>query len=107
MKRGGHMQYRGSHVRPLSDLRNSFADITRTIEETRQPVIFTEHGHGKLVCMSYEDYEKKVYQYEIFEKLQEAEREAASNPQRLTDADVFDKLIYEIEAMHSLVGNEV
>lgn len=93
------MNYRGSHIRPLSDLRNNFADITRTIKETSQPVILTKHGWGKLVCMSYEDYEKQIFKREIFDKLQEAEREAASDVTRLTEAEVFDKLIYELEAM--------
>ena len=93
------MNYEGSHIRPISDLRNNFADITRTIEKTRQPVILTKHGRGKLVCMSYEEYEKRVFQREIFDKLREAEREAASNIKRLTDAEVFDGLILELEAM--------
>ena len=93
------MNHQGSHIRPLSDLRNNFADITRTVEDTRQPVILTKHGRGKLVCMSYEDYEKRVFQREIFDKLREAEREAASGIRRLTDAEVFDGLIRELEAM--------
>ena len=93
------MSYKSSHIRPLSDLRNNFADITRTVEETRQPVILTKHGRGKLVCMSYEDYEKRAFQMEIFDKLREAERESASGIRRLTDAEVFDGLILELEAM--------
>jgi prevent-host-death family protein len=93
------MSYQGSHIRPLSDLRNNFADITRTVEESRQPVILTKHGRGKLVCISYEDYEKRVFQREIFDKLREAEREAAGGVRRLTEAEVFDGLIRELEAM--------
>jgi prevent-host-death family protein len=93
------MNYSSSHIRPLSDLRNNFADITRTVEETRQPVILTKHGRGKLVCMNYEDYEKRIFQREIFDKLREAEREAASGVKRLTEAEVFDALTQELEAM--------
>ena len=93
------MNYNGIQIRPLSELRNNFADITRTIEETQQPVILTKHGRGKLVCMSYEDYEKRAFQREIFDKLREAEHETASGTKKLTDAEVFDKLINELEAM--------
>jgi len=93
------MNYEGSHIRPLSDLRNNFADITRTVEETRQPVILTKHGRGKLVCMSYKDYEKRIFQNEVFDKLKEAELEAASGVSRLADAEVFNELIRELEAM--------
>jgi len=101
------MNYTGSHIRPLSDLRNNFTDITRTVEETKQPVILTKHGRGKLVCMSYDDYEKRVFQREIFDKLREAEREAASDIKRLTDAEVFNNLILELETMPGGVQNEV
>ena len=101
------MNYERSHIRPLSDLRNNFADITRTVEETRQPVILTKHGRGKLVCMSYEDYEKRIFQQEIFDKLREAEREAASGAKRLTDAEVFEGLIRELEAMPGGDAGEV
>jgi len=101
------MDYQGSHIRPLSDLRNNFADITRTVEETRQPVVLTKHGRGKLVCMSYEDYEKRAYQREIFDKLREAEREAESGVSRLTDSEVFDGLIRELEAMPGGASDEV
>jgi len=88
-----------SHILPLSDLRNNFANITRTVEETQKPVILTKHGRGKLVCMSYEAYEKRAFQREIFDKLREAEREAKSGVKRLTDSEVFDSLIRELEAM--------
>ena len=101
------MGYEGSHIRPLSDLRNNFADITRTVEESRQPVILTKHGRGKLVCMSYEDYEKRIFQREIFDKLRESEREAASSANRLTDSDVFDSLIRDLEAMQGGDSSEV
>jgi prevent-host-death family protein len=101
------MNYKGNHIRPLSDLRNNFADITRTVEETRQPVILTKHGRGKLVCMSYEDYEERTFRKEIFDKLREAEREAASGVKRLTDSDVFDDLIRELESMQGGVTNEI
>ena len=101
------MNYNGSHIRPLSDLRNNFADITRTVEETRKPVILTKHGRGKLVCMSYEDYEKWAFQREIFDMLREAEYEAVSGVRRLTEAEVFDNLIRELEAMPNGVSDEI
>jgi prevent-host-death family protein len=107
LQEGCYMNYVGSHIRPLSDLRNNFADITRTVEETRQPVILTKHGRGKLVCMSYEDYEKQLFKREIFDKLQEAEREAASGAKRLTVSEAFDSLILELEAMPGGSSGEI
>ena len=46
-----------SQIRPVSDLRNSFADISRTVHETREPVILTKNGYGDMVVMSYEEYQ--------------------------------------------------
>ena len=31
-------------IRPVSDLRNNFADISRTVHETRESVILTKNG---------------------------------------------------------------
>ena len=42
-----------SQIRPVSDLRNNFADITRTVHETRESVILTKNGYGDMVVMSY------------------------------------------------------
>jgi hypothetical protein len=53
----------------------------------------------RTLIMSYEDYEKRAFQREIFDKLREAEREAASGVRRLTEAEVFDDLLQELEAM--------
>ena len=33
-------------IRPVSDLRNNFADISRTVHETAQPVFLTRNGYG-------------------------------------------------------------
>ena len=33
-------------IRPVSDLRNNFADISRTVHETQQPVFLTKNGFG-------------------------------------------------------------
>ena len=101
------MDYQGTHIRPLSDLRSNFADITRTIEESKQPVILTKHGRGKIVCISYDDYENRIFKREIFDKLREAERESARGSKRLTENEVFDSLIRELEAMPVGESNEI
>ena len=32
-------------IRPVSDLRNNFADISKTVHETAQPVFLTKNGY--------------------------------------------------------------
>ena len=60
-------------IRPVSDLRNNFADISRTVHETAQPVFLTKNGYGDMVVMSMEAYEKMQFESDVYAKLVEAE----------------------------------
>ena len=40
------------NIRPVSDLRNNFADISKTVHETAQPVFLTKNGYGDMVVLS-------------------------------------------------------
>ena len=40
-------------IRPVSDLRNNFADISKTVHETSQPVFLTKNGYGWYGCYEY------------------------------------------------------
>ena len=76
-------------IRPVSDLRNNFADISRTVHETAQPVFLTRNGYGDMVVMSMEAYENLQFESEVYFKLQEAEREAELTEQRYSSKDVL------------------
>ena len=72
-------------IRPVSDLRNNFADISKTVHETKQPVFLTKNGFGDMVVMSMEAYEDLRFESEIYSKLKAAEYEAelpAPKPKR-------------------------
>lgn len=79
-------------IRPVSDLRNNFAEISRTVHETREPIILTKNGYGDMVVMSYDSYEKVQYEAEVALKLREAEVEAATTKERFTHAEVMTGL---------------
>ena len=76
-------------IRPVSDLRNNFADISKTVHETAQPVFLTKNGYGDLVVLSMEAYERLQLDSEIYTKLLEAEREAETTDQRYSSKDVL------------------
>lgn len=76
-------------IRPVSDLRNNFADISKTVHETAQPVFLTKNGYGDMVVMSMEAFESLQFESEIYLKLQEAEREAELKDQRYSSKDVL------------------
>ncbi len=79
-------------IRPISDLRNHFADISKTVHETSQPVFLTKNGYGDMVVMSMDAFEKLQFESEVFFKLQEAEREAELTDQRYSSKDVLKAL---------------
>jgi len=79
-------------IRPVSDLRNNFADISRIVHETAEPVFLTKNGYGDMVVMSIEAYERKLFAGEIYFSLKEAELEAKSTDVRYSHEEVFSGL---------------
>ena len=84
-------------IRPVSDLRNHFADISKTVHETAQPVFLTKNGYGDMVVLSMEAYENLQLESEIYTKLQAAEREAELTETRYSSKDVLNAVRSEVE----------
>ena len=78
-------------IRPISDLRNNFAEITKEVQLSDEPVFFTKNGVGSIVVMSMESYEQNRYDSMVYDKLREAELQAAGNSVRLSHAEVMSK----------------
>jgi len=76
-------------IRPVSDLRNSFAEISKTVHETSKPVFLTKNGYADMVVLSMESFENMQFESEVFFKLQEAEREAEHTNKRFSTKDVL------------------
>ena len=86
-----------STIRPVSDLRNNFAEISKTVHETAQPVFLTKNGFGDMVVLSMEAYENLHFESEVYFKLLEAEREAEITSKRYSPKDV-------LRAMREAIG---
>lgn len=82
-------------IRPVSDLRNNFPDISKTVHETAQPVFLTKNGYGDMVVLSMEAFENLQFESEVYFKLQEAE---------LTDQRYSSKEM--LKAMKAAIGGE-
>jgi len=79
-------------IRPVSDLRNKFSDISRSVHETNAPIFLTKNGRGDMVVMSLAAYERNLFDSEIYLKLKEAEYQAASVKKRYTHDEVMTEL---------------
>jgi len=86
-------------IRSVSDLRNNFAEISKTVHETSQPVFLTKNGFGDMVVLSMRAYENLQFESEVYLKLQEAEREAQTTKQRYSSKDV-------LKAMRETIGEK-
>lgn len=80
------------NIRPITDLRNNFAEISKTVHEDNQPVILTKNGYGDMVVMSLERYESLVRDAVIDAMLRESAREALSTDERYSFDEVAAQL---------------
>jgi prevent-host-death family protein len=62
-------------IRPISDLRNNFTNISETVHADDEPVFLTKNGIGDMVVMSLEYYEKQLARIELYQKLNQAQDE--------------------------------
>lgn len=76
-------------IRPVSDLRNNFAEITKEVQSSKEPVFLTKNGVGSIVVMSMEAYEANRYESEVYDKLREAEIQAMSTKERISHEAVM------------------
>ncbi|MEE3491379.1 type II toxin-antitoxin system Phd/YefM family antitoxin [Ruminococcus sp.] len=59
-------------IRPSSDLRNHYNEISEFCHKTNQPVYITKNGAGDLVVLSNEDYERLIGpKAELYRKIEE------------------------------------
>ncbi len=57
-------------IRPSSDLRNNYNEISTICHQTKSPVYITKNGSGDLAVMSIELYELLTGKYELYKELE-------------------------------------
>jgi antitoxin YefM len=65
-------------IQPLSEFRASVASYIRQINETRRPLVITQHGKGVAVLLDVAEYEAMQEKIELLEELRTAEAQLAS-----------------------------
>jgi len=58
-------------IRPSSDLRNKYNEISQFCHKYSEPVYITKNGQGDLAVMSIETFERLVGKYELYKLLDE------------------------------------
>ena len=88
------------NIRPVTDLRNKFSEIEKTVINSNSPVFLTKNGYGTMVLMSIDQYSALTNEIEV--KLDEADKQAAISSKRLNKDEVFSKVRENINAEENL-----
>lgn len=78
-------------IRPSSDLRNKYNEISEFCHKYSEPVFITKNGQGDLAVMSIETFERLVGKFELYKLLEEGMK-AMKNNKVLPAEDVFGQI---------------
>ena len=78
-------------IRPSSDLRNRYGEISEFCNKHQEPVFITKNGSGDLVVMSNAEYERLSVKCELYRMLDVGIADAESGKSRKA-TDVFSDI---------------
>lgn len=78
-------------IRPSSDLRNNYNEISRICHKTKSPIYITKNGAGDLAVMSIELYELLTDRY-ILNKELEKGINSLEKGEKYTEKEVYEEL---------------
>ncbi len=79
------------NIRPSSDLRNSYNEISTFCHNYSEPVFITKNGQGDLAVMSIETYERLAGKFELYRLIDEGLADI-ENGRTISAADAFAEL---------------
>lgn len=81
-----------NQIRPISDLRNNFAEISKIVHSLNEPVFLTKNGYGDMVVMSVEQFAALDNERRISTALIQAQAQVDSDVEMLDFKAVSKKL---------------
>lgn len=79
-------------IKPISDLRNKFSEISDIVHNQNEPVFITKNGEGNMVVMSIEDYHLMQARLDLFSKLSVSLAQKASGDTGRPLGDVMNDI---------------
>jgi prevent-host-death family protein len=78
-------------IRPISDLRNKFREISELVHKNPEPIFITRDGRGDMVVMSMATWELQQAKAELHRLIDEAEADESSGDKGITLAQYRKK----------------
>lgn len=82
-------------IRPSSDLRNNYNEISTFCHEHSEPVYITKDGKGDLAVVSIETFERLVGKFELRKLLEEGIKDVKNNRTKPIN-EAFDDIKKEL-----------
>jgi prevent-host-death family protein len=79
-------------IKPISDLRNNFNEISEICHKEGEPVFITRNGRGDLVVMSMAKYEQMEALLDLYQKLGVAEGQSLNHEKRIDFNTAMEQL---------------
>ena len=84
------------NIRPSSDLRNNYNEISAFCHQYGEPAYITKNGTGDLAVLSIEAYERLAGRFELYALLEEGLADIRAG--RTVDADeALDSILEDLE----------
>ncbi len=79
-------------IRPLSYMHENPDELIKICVKDEQPVYLTKNGHGKLVVMSQEYFEKMQAMSRLYSKLDEAQSSADAGDKGISHREMMRRV---------------
>ena len=78
-------------IRPSSDLRNSYNEISEFCHRYKEPVYITKNGQGDLAVMSIDTFEQLLGKQELYNLLEQGAEDVRNN-RVMPTVEAFEKI---------------
>ena len=82
-------------IQPVSAFRANTAAIIEQIQQTKRPVVLTQHGHSAVVLLNVSEYERMLEEIELLREIRTAEEQLDNGegmPHKEAKADVLNRM---------------
>ena len=79
------------NIRPSSDIRNNYNEISEFCHRYREPVYLTKNGQGDLAVMSIDAFEQLLGRQELYSLLEKGSDDI-KNGRVMSDSEAFKRI---------------